>query len=75
MHVEITGLDSAGKPHRVLWLLTALSGDGPKIPCIAAIVLARKFADGKLSQAGAQACMDLMTLEEFAEAVKELAIR
>lgn len=75
MHVEITGLDSAGEPCRVLWLLTALNGDGPTIPSIAAIVLAKKFADGKLPQAGAQACMGLMTLEEFDEAVKELAIR
>lgn len=74
MHVEIAGVDPSGKPRQILWLLTALGGDGPKIPCIAAIVLARKLADGKLARTGAQACVDLMTLEDFAAAVSGLAI-
>lgn len=74
MHVDIAGVDLAGKPKRILWLLTALNGDGPKIPCIAAIVLARKLADGRLSGTGAQACTDLMTLAEFDAAVSGLAI-
>lgn len=74
MHVEIKGVDPTGQPRRILWLLTALGGDGPKIPSIAAIVLARKLADGRLPRTGAQACVDLMTLAEFDEAVSGLQI-
>lgn len=74
MHVEISGDAADGRPQRVTWILTALKGHGPQIPCIAAIVLARKFADGALSATGARPCVDLMTLGEFDAAVKGLEI-
>jgi saccharopine dehydrogenase-like NADP-dependent oxidoreductase len=74
MHVRITGRDAAGHPRRVFWILTAFHGHGPQIPCIAAIVLARKLADGRLSATGASPCLDLVTLAEFDEAVRGLAI-
>lgn len=74
MHVEITGSDVDGRSQRVFWLLSAFNGHGPEIPCVAAIVLARKLASGALSACGALPCMGLMTLEEFAVAVKDLEI-
>ena len=73
MHVVVTGT-SGGRPQRVEWILTALAGHGPQIPCIAAIVIARKLARGRLARAGAVPCLDLMTLAEFDEAVAGLAI-
>jgi hypothetical protein len=54
--------------------LTALNGDGPQIPCVAAIVLARKLAASNLSLTGARPCLDLMTLAEFDDTVRGLAI-
>jgi hypothetical protein len=75
MHVHIDGLDTHGKPHRLRWFLIAGSGDGPMIPCIASIVLARKLARGQLRCSGARQCVDMLTLEEFQFEVRDLDIR
>jgi len=74
MHVHIEGLDAHGKPHTLRWFLLAGSGDGPMIPCVAAIVLARKLARGRLAFTGARVCVDLMTLAEFQSEVRSLDI-
>lgn len=47
------------------WHLTAEAGQGPEVPCMAAILLARKLARGELTVRGAFPCMGLLTLEEF----------
>ena len=76
MHVRIAGRDGSGKYRQVMWMLTALQGHGPQIPCIAAIVIARKLMQDRLDDViGARACLDLMTLEDFDAAVQELDIR
>jgi len=49
----------------VEWHLTAEAGDGPEIPCMAAILLARKLARGELALRGAFPCVGLLRLEEF----------
>jgi len=54
--------------------LTATAGHGPEIPAIPAVILARKLASGRLDVRGATACMGLFTLDEFREAVADLAI-
>ncbi|MSQ74064.1 MAG: saccharopine dehydrogenase [Betaproteobacteria bacterium] len=69
MYVGLCGTDHAGRPARLDWHLLARCGHGPEIPCIPAIVLARKLAAGTLAVRGAMPCMGLMTLAEFAEAV------
>jgi hypothetical protein len=75
MHVEIAGTDHSGRHRRLLWVLTAFQGHGPQIPCIASIVIARKLMHEQLAGvAGARPCLDLMTLEEFGEAVQGLDI-
>ncbi len=77
MHIDITGIApriEQGRRLRLRWILTALDGHGPEIPCIAAIVIARKLAAGQLDRVGATACLDLMTLEEFDDAVRHLSI-
>jgi hypothetical protein len=52
---------------RVLsWHITAPGHHGPEIPCMAAILLARKLALGHELPRGAMPCMDLLTLDEFA---------
>lgn len=69
MHVGLSGVDAQGYTARVDWHLVARRGHGPEIPCLPAIVLARKLAAGYLSVRGAKPCMGLMSLAEFAEAV------
>ncbi len=51
---------------RRTWLLTAPATDGPEIPCMPAILLARRMAAGEVPEAGAMACTGLLELREFA---------
>jgi hypothetical protein len=55
MHVAVEGIAATGQPLRRAWYLVARQGHGPQIPCIAAIVMARKLARGGLIAAGARA--------------------
>ena len=57
--------DGSGRVRRT-WQLTAPAMDGPEIPCMAAILLARRLARGEVFQSGAFPCMGFLTLSEFA---------
>jgi hypothetical protein len=74
MHVGVTGRGHDGEPLRRDWDLRAGSGHGPEIPCIPAIVIARKLARGEPLAPGARPCRGLMTLAEFDAAVRHLHI-
>ncbi|NZA25478.1 saccharopine dehydrogenase NADP-binding domain-containing protein [Luteimonas sp. SJ-92] len=65
MVVRIEGLDPAGRPARRAWHITADNDDGPEIPCMAAILLARKLAAGDAMAAGAVTAAGLLSLAEF----------
>ena len=69
MHVELRGLDHSGRLLRRRWYLLADSGDGPQIPCTAAVVLAKKFVLGEIEQRGATPCLGLFSLPEFMQAL------
>ena len=69
MHVGLAGADHAGRAARIDWHLVAHRGHGPQIPCLPAIALARKLADGTVIASGAMPCMGLMTLADFADSV------
>lgn len=75
MHVSIDGTDAAGLPRSVRWQLLALYGDGPQVPCTAAIVVAKKLAHGGLRERGAKPCMGVFTLDEFLAELQDHAIR
>jgi len=67
MRVSIVGDRSdGGGCMRRTWQLTAPAMDGPEIPCMAAILLARRLARGEVFQSGAFPCMGFLTLLEFA---------
>jgi NAD(P)-dependent dehydrogenase (short-subunit alcohol dehydrogenase family) len=67
MRVSVVGGRSdGGGLERRTWQLTAPAMDGPEIPCMAAIVLARRLARGEVFQSGAFPCMGFLTLSEFA---------
>ena len=65
MRVSLRGPGTDGTRMRIDWNLVAPANHGPEIPCMAAILLARKIARGEISERGASACMGLLALREF----------
>lgn len=90
MFVELAGTGRDGKPLRRVWSMRAGAGHGPFIPCIPAVLIAKKLADrrgrghsgnrSKIAGAndpfgpGARPCFDLFTPAEFMSAVADLDI-
>lgn len=74
MRVMIAGRRSDGTQERSTWQLTARDGDGPAIPCVPAIVIARRLARGESLGSGASPCVGMITLEEFSDATRDLAV-
>ncbi len=74
LHMALAGVDANGAGLEVTFNLTATQGDGPYIPCMPAILLARKLVHGKLEETGATACVDLITLDEYLDSLKDLNI-
>lgn len=65
MVVRVEGDDPTGRSIRREWHIAADDDHGPEIPCMAAILLARRLARGEDLTPGAHACMGLLTLDEF----------
>lgn len=65
MYVHLAGQGREGQPLRRSWYILAFDGDGPQIPTIPAIVLAKKLAKGVGLPQGAYACLGVVTLEEY----------
>ncbi|OYW83262.1 MAG: saccharopine dehydrogenase [Asticcacaulis sp. 32-58-5] len=69
MHLILRGKDCQGLPREVRWFIIAGNGDGPQIPCVPAIILARRLAqdDREVSQigTGARACVGLVNIDEY----------
>lgn len=65
MVVRVEGLDQAGRSARRAWHIAADNDDGPEIPCMATILLARKLAAGDAMSAGAFTAAGLLSLDEF----------
>ncbi len=75
MHVIISGKDKSGKPHQRKWFIIAKNGDGPQIPCVPAIILAKKLASGSLKGTGAKSCVGLVSLDEYLDELKDFDIK
>lgn len=65
MLVRLAGIRTDGSRARIDWHLTADASHGPEIPAMAAILLARKIARGKMRERGAFPCMGFLKLSEF----------
>lgn len=65
MHVVVIGENHDGQPHKQSWSIVARNGDGPNIPCVPAIILARKLVSGNIAARGAMPCLGLITLDEY----------
>jgi len=74
MHVILQAKDKAGKLITKKWFIIALDGDGPYIPTIPAILLAKKIINGQFSTRGAMACVGLVILEEYLQELKHLKV-
>lgn len=64
MVVRVRGTD-AGRCRRLAWHITAPNHHGPEIPCMPAILLARKLARGHGIEPGASACVGMLGLADF----------
>lgn len=73
-HMYLSGRGHDGRAKTARFFLIARSGHGPYIPCMPAILLARKLARGELHRTGAMACVDLIGLDEYLGALAGLDI-
>lgn len=74
MTVEIGGLSHTGEPKLVRWELVATHGDGPYVPALASVAIARRLASGAETRTGASACYMAVALPDILAAADGLAI-
>ena len=65
MVVRVRGVDGAGAAVAAAWHIAADDDTGPEIPCMPAILLARRLAAGQPFTAGAVTSISALTLAEF----------
>jgi saccharopine dehydrogenase-like NADP-dependent oxidoreductase len=65
MVVRVRGIDAAGAAVARAWHIAADDDHGPEIPCMAAILLARRIAAGELHEHGARSSIGLLALADF----------
>ncbi len=65
MVVRVHGTDADGAAIARAWHIAADDDHGPEIPCMAAILLARRLASGQLDQAGAFTSAGQLALADF----------
>ncbi|HNN55855.1 MAG TPA: saccharopine dehydrogenase NADP-binding domain-containing protein [Novosphingobium sp.] len=73
-HMRITGRGTDGAPRERQEWIVARSGDGPNIPCMPVILIARRLAEGRTLAPGARPCLDLIGLDEYLAALSGLDI-
>jgi hypothetical protein len=73
-HMFLAGEGRDGRPRHVRFFIIARSGHGPYIPCIPAILLARRLSRGEVAARGAMPCLDLIGLEDYLGALEGLDI-
>jgi saccharopine dehydrogenase-like NADP-dependent oxidoreductase len=82
MEVRICGKDNDGNAKQVKWTLYAPKGNGPYIPTLSTIILARKLLSSSSDQtnqgtkleAGAKPCVGLLQLSDFSTSFDALAL-
>ncbi len=75
MFVSLRGKGHDGASHRVDWHMEAWTGQGPYLPTVPAVILARRLARGRLDTTGAMPCLGLVRLDEVLAEVADLDIR
>jgi hypothetical protein len=75
MFVTLRGKDKAGKAYERHWFIIARNGDGPQIPCVPAILLAKRLWEGAPHKPGAYPCVGLVSLEDYLGELEAFDIR
>ena len=66
MHMVMEGVGLDGQPLTERWSIVAKSGDGPQIPCVPAILLAKRLYENDAALTpGARPCVGLVQLEDY----------
>ncbi len=73
-HMFIKGRGRDGTPIEKRHWIIARSGQGPNIPCMPAILIARRLADGHAIASGARPCLDLIDLAKYRQAMADFDI-
>lgn len=74
MHMLMSGTDHKGNHKDIKWFMIAKSGDGPYIPTIPAILLAKRILQEEIVETGAITAMNLISLESYLAELKKLDI-
>lgn len=75
MRVAVAGTRDDGSAGRSEWHLFAPDSNGPEIPCMAALLLARKILAGEVPARGALPCTGLLHLSAFEPLFQRWGIR
>ena len=76
MHMILSGRGHDGQPLTRTWFIVAKAGDGPQIPTIPAILLARRLYEKDPGlRTGAYPCVGLVRLDDYLDALKPFAIK
>jgi len=73
-HMVLSGKDKHENQKSIEFELTARSGDGPYIPCMPAILMAKKLARNEVDIYGAFPCVGFISRDEYLDALSELDI-
>ncbi len=74
-YMLMSGKDNKGNKKQINFEIFAQHGDGLYIPSTPAIIMAKKFADNKISETGAKPCLDIINLEEYLSELDKLSIQ
>ena len=73
-HMVLSGKGENGEEKSITFELIARSGDGPYIPCMPAILMAKKLAASSVVERGAYPCVGFISRDEYLNALSELDI-
>lgn len=73
-HMILSGRGADAGPLEIRFFLIARQHHGPHIPCVPAILLARRLAAGESFAPGARACLDLVSLDAYLAALADLDV-
>jgi len=74
LHMILSGTGLDGRSLEVRYWLEATSGHGPLVPCVPAILLARRIARGEIQDRGARPCLDLVDLPAYLRELEGLDV-
>jgi hypothetical protein len=75
MVVRVQGLDLEDQVMQLAWHISADHNHGPEIPCMAAVLLARRLANAEVFEPGASTCAGHLKLEEFMPLFKQWGMK